>query len=73
MKIEALERFLDGTNVYEKGDVRTVPDEDGAYFVRNGWAKDVEGKVDTGERDISHVKLDTRKSLHAVAADKVEG
>lgn len=73
MKIEALERFLDGTNVYEKGDVRTVSDEDGAYFVGNGWAEDVEGKVDTGERDISNVKLDLRTATHAQVAGKAGG
>ncbi len=49
MKIEALTTFLDGADRFEKEDVRTVDDERGAYFVSNGWAKDLSGGVATGE------------------------
>lgn len=49
MKIECLTAFLDGTDRYESGDVRTVDDEKGAQFVANGWAKDVAGRVATGD------------------------
>ena len=41
MKIEALSTFLDGRERFEKGDIRTVDDAKGAYFVENGWAKDI--------------------------------
>ena len=41
MKIEALSTFLDGRERFEQGDVRTVDDAKGAYFVENGWAKDI--------------------------------
>ena len=41
MKIEALSTFLDGRERFEQGDVRTVDDIKGAYFVENGWAKDI--------------------------------
>ncbi len=49
MKIEALTTFLDGNDRFEQGDIRTVDDERGAYFVGNGWAKDLSGEVATGE------------------------
>ena len=49
MKIEALTTFIDGADRFEQGDVRTVSDERGAYFVGNGWAKDMSGEVATGE------------------------
>ena len=54
MKIECLELFLHGRDRYESGDIRTVPDALGAYFVNNGWAKDMDGKVPTGDRNKSH-------------------
>ena len=53
MKIECLTIFIDGTDRFETGDVRTVSDERGARFVANGWAKDTEGRVATGEASAS--------------------
>jgi len=41
MKIEATTTFLDGTDRFEAGDVRTVDDERGARLVANGWAQEV--------------------------------
>lgn len=41
MKIEALSTFLDGRERFEQGDIRTVDDAKGAYFVANGWARDI--------------------------------
>ena len=38
MKIVCDTTFLDGTTRFEKGDVRTVSDEDGARFIGHGWA-----------------------------------
>lgn len=38
MRITCTTTFLDGVDRYEAGDVRTVPDDRGAYFVANGWA-----------------------------------
>ena len=49
MKIKATATFLNGTDRFEKDDERTVSDERGAYFVANGWAEDVAGRVATGE------------------------
>lgn len=48
MKIKCLTTFLDGSTRREKDDICTVPDEDGAYFVANGWAEDTAGEVATG-------------------------
>lgn len=39
MRIECTTTFLHGADRFEAGDVRTVPDELGAYFVAQGWAK----------------------------------
>lgn len=51
MKVEVTEKALksDGYNLVE-GDTLTVPDEVGARWCGYGWAKDVDGKVETGER-----------------------
>ena len=38
MKITCATTFMDGQDRFEAGDVRTVSDERGAYFVANGWA-----------------------------------
>lgn len=38
MKIICDTTFLDGVDRFEAGDARTVDDQRGAYFVRNGWA-----------------------------------
>ena len=38
MKIICDTTFLDGPDRFEAGDVRTVDDGRGAYFVKNGWA-----------------------------------
>lgn len=49
MRIECTTTFLDGTDRFEAGDIRTVDDERGARLVANGWAKDLSGRVATGE------------------------
>ena len=38
MRIECLTTFLDGTDRFEKGDVRTVDDARAQRFVDEGWA-----------------------------------
>lgn len=51
MRVEVLEEKLrsDGFNLV-KGDTVTVPDEVGTAWCGHGWARDTEGKVETGER-----------------------
>lgn len=38
MKIVCDTLFKHNADVYHEGDIRTVSDEDGAYFVANAWA-----------------------------------
>lgn len=38
MRIHCTTTFLDGVTRFEKDDICTVSDEDGARFVENGWA-----------------------------------
>ena len=65
MRIEALELFKDGKDIYEKGDQRSVSKEDGEYFCSLGWAKDLDGKVKTGVRQKNgETRLDVRNAVH---------
>lgn len=63
MKIEALTTFLDGKDRFEPTDIRTVDDGRGAYFVNNGWAKDLSGEVATGEAG-GNADLDIQSVIH---------
>lgn len=63
MKIECLSKFLDGTDSFEKDDIRTVDEEKGARFVANGWAQDVAGRVATGSASDSATDLTIDKSV----------
>ena len=45
MKILCLTTFLDGRDRFEKDDVRSVPDEDGARFIAHGWAQEQGGEA----------------------------
>lgn len=38
MKIICDTTFFDGVDRFEQGDQRTVSDDRGAYFIKNGWA-----------------------------------
>lgn len=38
MKILCKCSFKHGRDAFEQGDIRTVSDEDGEYFLSNGWA-----------------------------------
>lgn len=62
MKIECNTTFLDGIERFENGDVRTVDDERGAYFVSQGWARDLTGEVVQGAPAVGDVTLDTHDS-----------
>jgi len=73
MKIEILEKIKHERDVFEEGDIRTVTDELGAYFCKAGWAKDVDGKVPTSERDIHHVMLAPDNVVHKVIGGEANG
>lgn len=72
MKIEMLEKVLHGRDVFEAGDVRTVPDDVGAYFCACGWAKDVDGNVETAERDVHAKRVVPESVAHGVTAGEVK-
>ena len=57
MKVEILETIKHERDQFEAGETRVVPDNLGAYFCANGWAKDTEGKVETAERDIHRTAI----------------
>lgn len=59
MKIECMTTFKDGRDTLELGDIRTVDDELGARFVRNGWATDTSGTVtaDSGAQAITDLAI----------------
>lgn len=78
MKVEILEEtgvkhVVDGElKSFSHGDVVTVPDAVGEYFCSLGWAKDVDGKTETGERNTDKVTLTPAKALQTNAAKEVE-
>lgn len=53
MRIEITEETgirHEGFGHMQQGEIREVPDHLGKFFVSNGWAKDVDGKVRQGAR-----------------------
>lgn len=72
MKIEMLEKVRHGRDVFEADDVRTVPDDLGAYFCSCGWAKDLAGNVETAERDVHAKRIVPDSVVHGVTAGEVK-
>lgn len=66
-----LEKVMHGREVYEAGDVRTVDPETGQYFCACGWAKDVDGAVETGNRDLAHKVVSPDSASHANRTQEV--
>ncbi len=71
MRIQAIEQIKDGRREYQAGDIVTVSDEDGAYFVGNGWAKDLDEQLPTGERNTQRRVLDVRGANQSATAEAV--
>ena len=75
MKVEILEpsikHEIDGVLVtFEQGEIRSVPDNVGSFFCANGWAKDVDGNVETAERDVNRLAmLDVDSAVSNVEVD----
>lgn len=61
MKIKCLTTFLDGADRFEEGDIRTVSDEKGSYFVSLGWALSDTGEVNAPF--VGELNLDVQKSV----------
>lgn len=69
MKIEALETIKSDGYVLDAGDVKTqVPEEIGAKWCALGWAKDLDGNVATGERQVLNAKLTVANGLFVAKA-----
>lgn len=71
MRVEILEERLstkDRTTgrlyVQVRGDIITVPDELGAKWCSLGWAKDVDGNVETGERIVRGARIEPHNVTH---------
>lgn len=65
MRIQCLTTFLDGRDRYEKDDIFTIADTDGARFVANGWAKKVGGEATAAPVD-GTVSLDVQNAVMGV-------
>lgn len=63
MRIECLMPFKEGRESFEKGDIFTVPDAQAAYFIKNGWVKEV-GTPDTFPTLAEPVTLDVQGVSH---------
>jgi hypothetical protein len=74
MKIEMLEKVLHGRDVFEAGEVRVVEDWLGEHFCKCGWAKDLDGNVETVPRDPNRqVTLAVDGAQHATVAGDANG
>lgn len=71
MKIEILENVKHERELYAEGDVRTVTAELGAYFCACGWARDVDGVVETGDRDLAPKVVAPDGAKHGHKAQEV--
>lgn len=63
MRIECLTTFMHGRERFCKGDIFTVDDADGAYFVTHKWAKEV-GAPDPSTAPADPVTLDVQGMSH---------
>lgn len=66
MRIKVLMPFLHGRERFEKDDQFTIDDEQGAHFVKNGWAEDMNGDVAAKSGNASDVTLDIQNGKHVV-------
>lgn len=64
MRITCTTTFLHGRDRYEQGDTRTVSDEDGAYFISNGWA------AEGGSDPVPAAAGDVTLAIHDAAHDQ---
>lgn len=69
MKIEALETIKSDGYVLDAGDVKTqVPEAIGSKWCALGWAKDLDGNLETGERQVLNAKLTVANGLFVAKA-----
>lgn len=58
MKIVVTQKFLDGPDCYQEGEVRILDEDKAAYFIDNGWARDLESDAEVQESPHDTVDLD---------------
>lgn len=71
MRIECLTNFKHGRRDYTKDDQITVDDELGAYFCTAGWAKDLDGNVETVVHTPGDVVLAPAGVMHGHGVDAI--
>ena len=64
MKIVCDTDFKHGTDQFHQGDLRTVSNDDGAYFVSNGWAHELGGEAAASNSTVE-ATLDVQSNSHA--------
>lgn len=70
MRIECKTTFLHDTERFTAGDIFTVSDDLGSYFVKNGWAKQF-GADQPAAAPSGHVDLQINSSTHGQATEGV--
>lgn len=73
MKVKMLEKVLHGRDIFEKDDIRSIPDELGAYFCNCGWAEDIDGNMATSARDTKKVILAPNNAVHSTKVGEANG
>ena len=74
MKIEMIEDYRHGRDLLAKEEVRVVDDGLGKVLCQMGFAKDLSGAVETGEKDVNKtVILDVDNAEQATLAEKANG
>ena len=72
MQVKFLEPIKHQGGSFQVGDTLTLDDETGAYFCGNGWAEDVDGKVETALRDVNKsAKLNIDNAASSTVAGEV--
>jgi len=52
---ESIKHEIDGVlQVFNKDEIRSVPNNVGEYFCQLGWAEDTSGQIKTGERSTTN-------------------
>lgn len=64
MKINCTTSFKEGRETFYEGDQRTVSEEDGARFIKNGWAA-AAGDAPGPLPDVTAVDLTVHSATHA--------
>lgn len=69
MRIEALESIKSSGYVLDAGDIKqSIPDEIGSAWVASGWARDLDGVVQTGNRVVLDARLTIDPTIHVSIA-----